>query len=248
MRNEGYSRRRSFARAFWHWRLKRRAALRAACELLEERICLSETVYVPTDGSTATSNTVLTAGVTYHLHAYGSFYMGVPTDGMADAEYGDFTDPKDVSTGSGVDYGISINGSRATKWGAYSSDHDYTIDYVGQGAALSFGYADDYYGDNNGTLFVDIIDTQPPTAPTSLIATDVRASKVTLQWTDNSGDEDGFTVEMAGDGSDDFTTVVHVAADTTTYTVTGLKPSTAYRSASPRTTTSAIPITPTCFP
>jgi hypothetical protein len=204
-------------------------AIRAACESLEERICLSETVSVPTDGSSVTSNMVLTAGVNYQLRASGDFYIGIPTDGLADAEYGDFTDPKDVSTTSGVDYGISVNGSRSIKWGAYSSDHVYTVDFTGTGTPLTFGYADDYYGDNSGGLYVEILSTQPPVAPTGLVATDVRASKVTLQWDDNSGDEYGFVVEQQGGDYNDFTPVAWVGTDTTEYTVTGLKPSTAYQ-------------------
>jgi hypothetical protein len=88
----------------------------AAYEPLEQRICLSETVYVPTDGSSATSSMSLDAGKRYELRASGEFYMGVPEDGMADAEYGDFSGPKDTSVSTGVDDGIAVNGAKV-RWG-----------------------------------------------------------------------------------------------------------------------------------
>jgi pimeloyl-ACP methyl ester carboxylesterase len=104
----------------------------------------------------------------------------------------------------------------------------YTIDFYGTGGPVSFAYQDDYYEDNSGGLTVEIVGTEPPAAPSGLHATEVRASKVTLAWADNSGDEQGFIIEQAGDGQD-FHPVGSVATDTTAFTATVLRPSTDYQ-------------------
>ncbi|NUT05308.1 MAG: protein kinase [Hamadaea sp.] len=58
-----------------------------------------------------------------------------------------------------------------------------------------------------------------PAAPTSLAATPISASTIRLQWTDNSSDENGFTVINGN-------TSRSVSANTTTYDWTGLAPGT----------------------
>ncbi len=58
-------------------------------------------------------------------------------------------------------------------------------------------------------------------APTNLVATVVSATSVTLTWTDNSTQEDGFIVSRrAGEGS--FVTAATPAAGATSLTITGL--------------------------
>ena len=64
----------------------------------------------------------------------------------------------------------------------------------------------------------------PPAAPSGLAATDSTATTVTLSWTDNSDNEDGFFVKDAADT----TTAKAVSANDTTTTVTGLSPETGY--------------------
>jgi hypothetical protein len=58
-----------------------------------------------------------------------------------------------------------------------------------------------------------------PAAPTNLTADPVSPNVIRLQWTDNSTDEDGFTITNA-------VTSRNVGANTTTYDWTGLAPST----------------------
>jgi hypothetical protein len=68
---------------------------------------------------------------------------------------------------------------------------------------------------------------QAPAAPSNLSATAATTSQVNLTWTDNSVDESGFKVERSTDGTN-FTQVATLGANTASYAVTGLSPSTAY--------------------
>jgi titin len=81
-------------------------------------------------------------------------------------------------------------------------------------------------------LAVTTLPVPPPTvplAPSGLSATNVAQTSLTLNWVDNSNNEDGFTVEMADIA--DFSTVLNtfpVGAGVTSLPVTGLTPSTMY--------------------
>ncbi len=67
----------------------------------------------------------------------------------------------------------------------------------------------------------------PPATPTGLIATTVSNTVIALSWTDASLNEDGFAIEQSGDGVT-FTQVATVAANTTTFSRTGLTGGTTY--------------------
>jgi len=73
----------------------------------------------------------------------------------------------------------------------------------------------------SGTVAVAVNDPNMVNAPGNLIA-NVSGRTVTLQWTDNSGNEDGFVVQRAPKGSGNspgtFTTVAQLGANTSTYT------------------------------
>ncbi|WP_422091871.1 M43 family zinc metalloprotease [Tenacibaculum ovolyticum] len=74
-----------------------------------------------------------------------------------------------------------------------------------------------------------IIDNNPTpvNAPTNLTSTSNSSSEIVLNWSDNSSNEDGFTIEkMNTNGS--FSVITTSAANVTTYTNTGLTASTAY--------------------
>lgn len=71
----------------------------------------------------------------------------------------------------------------------------------------------------------------PPVAPSGLSATDVRATAVDIIWTDNSDNEESFSVQYCktpADGTFCFLTVETVAAGSTTYTITGMDAATSY--------------------
>lgn len=71
----------------------------------------------------------------------------------------------------------------------------------------------------------------PPNAPTGLAATAMSSTRIDLGWTDNSTNETAFVVERAPDqqgAPGTFSTLVTLAANTTTYSNTGLLATTRY--------------------
>lgn len=69
--------------------------------------------------------------------------------------------------------------------------------------------------------------TTTPAAPTNLTFTNVFPSQMTLNWQDNSNNEVGFLIMRSTDGTT-YTSVALTAANATSYTATGLTPSTTY--------------------
>ena len=72
--------------------------------------------------------------------------------------------------------------------------------------------------------FVALIwsDNPPPFAPSDLTASDITQTSLTLIWTDNSSDENGFIIYKDGAG------IATINPDSTRYPVTGLSPGTDY--------------------
>jgi predicted phage tail protein len=69
-----------------------------------------------------------------------------------------------------------------------------------------------------------------PAAPTNLTAAAVSKSQITLTWTDNATNEDGFKIERCkGSTCTNFAQIGTVGANVTTYANTGLSRNTAYR-------------------
>ena len=70
----------------------------------------------------------------------------------------------------------------------------------------------------------------PPTAPTSLTVISVSGSRVTIGWTDNASNEDGFEIwRCLGATCTNFALLTTVAANAISYPNTGLPGSTTYR-------------------
>lgn len=73
-------------------------------------------------------------------------------------------------------------------------------------------------------------DPTAPAAPSNLQATAASASQINLTWTDNSGNEDNFTVERCtGAGCTEFAPLVTLGPNVTSYPNTGLSADTTYR-------------------
>jgi uncharacterized lipoprotein YddW (UPF0748 family) len=68
----------------------------------------------------------------------------------------------------------------------------------------------------------------PPAAPSGLTATAVSSSQINLAWTDKSSNETNFVVARATASAGPFTDVATLAANTTSYSDTGLAPATTY--------------------
>lgn len=66
-----------------------------------------------------------------------------------------------------------------------------------------------------------------PAAPSNLTANAVSTSQINLAWTDNANNETGFRVERSTDGAN-FTEIITVGANTTSFNNSGLAASTAY--------------------
>jgi parallel beta-helix repeat protein len=62
----------------------------------------------------------------------------------------------------------------------------------------------------------------PPVAPSGLSATAVSASQINLAWTDNADDETSYRVERSPNGSTSWSEIVSLAANSTTYSSSGL--------------------------
>lgn len=77
------------------------------------------------------------------------------------------------------------------------------------------------------SLIAGAVSTNPPADPSNLTATAAAsAPEITLSWSDNSNDEDGFNIER-WDGSN-YVQIASVGADVTTFTNTGLNYNTSY--------------------
>jgi hypothetical protein len=69
----------------------------------------------------------------------------------------------------------------------------------------------------------------PPAAPSDLVVTRAFSNSITIQWTDNATDEDGFRIERcSGIGCTAFAEVALTGADVGTYSFGLIEPSTSY--------------------
>jgi hypothetical protein len=122
-----------------------------------------EVLTIPVDGGVVFSKSILERGVTYTLRASGSATIGGA--GFGDAEYNfnpSSSEVVDLCSSAAVDIGIGVNdmvnsGRKNPSWGPYNPAHVYAVPLIGQGAAVSFNFHDCAYGDNSGSLTVEII-------------------------------------------------------------------------------------------
>lgn len=120
-------------------------------------------------------------------------------------------------------------------WVAIATVPANTIDFENQGLQANTIY---YYrvkaenaGGSSGYTNIANATTLPggtaPAAPSALAAVAASSSQIDLSWTDNSTDEDLFRIETSADGTT-WSNLATVAANTTTYSNTGLTASTLY--------------------
>jgi hypothetical protein len=150
------------------------SSLNAAATTPPPGFVLQETISVPAASAAGVvSATTLVSGISYMIRASGT--VNGAASGlciMADAEFGNLgSDPSCVpDTGSPVDIGLGINSpapslSKSPNWGPFDPTHVYTINFVGLGApiALNFHDCNGCYGDNSGSMTVEIF--APAAAP-----------------------------------------------------------------------------------
>ncbi|HEY0548201.1 MAG TPA: fibronectin type III domain-containing protein, partial [Verrucomicrobiae bacterium] len=72
-----------------------------------------------------------------------------------------------------------------------------------------------------------VLDTNPPAAPTALLATAVSSNRINLAWTDNAANEQGFKLERSTNGAD-FVEFITTGASVTSLPDIGLLPNKTY--------------------
>ncbi|WP_439626420.1 putative Ig domain-containing protein [Gemmata sp.] len=156
-----------------------------------------------------TSNVVLDAGVNYLAVASGTARIATDSTGFADAEYIRYNKSTGPQDGSSPGYAWNNHGVRIAGvdggdttgnfWGEYQTDHQYVRDVVGQGTQVTGWYSDipGYYGDNSGTLTVDLYEEEFVNHPPVVV--------VTAGRTDREDDEIGFTVQASDPDGDSIT-------------------------------------------
>lgn len=118
-----------------------------------------ETLTILGIGTPVTSTFVPTLGVTYHLRASG--FVTVASGVLSDADYWGFPGGmNDLTSDNTVDMGLAIDdatiNTTSTAWGAYTATHNYEINYVGTGAPLTAQYHDNFFGNNSGSMSLEI--------------------------------------------------------------------------------------------
>jgi hypothetical protein len=68
----------------------------------------------------------------------------------------------------------------------------------------------------------ETLSTPPDAPPTGLTATPISSSQIDLGWVDNATNETGYVVERSLNGTSGWTQVATLAANSTTYSNTGL--------------------------
>ncbi len=106
--------------------------------------------------------------------------------------------------------GEEITGSASGTWS--NSEGTYTCSWTGQ---------------ISGTR-IKAPQTAAPAAPTGLMALATSSTTVSLEWTDNSDNEDGFSIERSFSPDSGFTEISSVDPDTGSYIDKDLEPSTTY--------------------
>jgi hypothetical protein len=87
-----------------------------------------------------------------------------------------------------------------------------------------------YEGPNNSAYsnVASAVTQATPAAPSNLVATTFSSSQINLTWTDNAVNETGFKLERSTDGVT-FTQTSTLPKNATTFSATGLAPSTSYQ-------------------
>src|SRR4030042_3786030 len=90
-----------------------------------------------------------------------------------------------------------------------------------------------YATDNEGTSYGNEISFTTlaiaiPAPPGNLVADAESSSQITISWTDNSNNEEGFKIERSPDGNTSWGEIVTLGAGITTFQNMGLSPSTTY--------------------
>lgn len=103
------------------------------------------------------SSVVLNAGETYRLTVSGTILIGSnPTRHVADAEYFNLGGPSPAPIdGTSTEIGVGVDGADID-FGAFNPTNVYSALIVGDGTTINVFFSDSAYGDNSGSLAVEI--------------------------------------------------------------------------------------------
>lgn len=121
---------------------------------------------------------------------------------------------------------------RAMGWRSYWN-FDPSLDYFDTDQfadEIGDGFYTSQYTEDMWALYSDYqvpVGSLPP-PPSGLSATAVSTTQIDLAWTDNSSDEDGWTIERSTTSGSGYAVIDEAAANETTYSDTGLSSGTTY--------------------
>lgn len=123
---------------------------------------LLDTLTIPATGEIVTSTAVLETSASYRLVAQGVVDVR-DGDYSGDADYWWSNDLGFIGGDSsgGVDLGLAIDdttidGNRSPDWGDYTDSHIYQASMTGTGSTLTAQFHDPNYGNNGGSLTLEI--------------------------------------------------------------------------------------------
>lgn len=187
--------------------------------------CATDEFFVDSHGNGASTPVVtapLVDGALYKIAVHGTYYAGGSGlyDIQADAEYSQdryqrendlpWTDLVHNYNGYGealLELEVGTGGTPApVEWGTYNADHEYSIQMIGTGSPLEFGFQiyDIYAQNNTGGLCASVTYLDgPPVADDIVVSTDDQTAKaVTLSATDPDGDPLTYIVDtLPGHGT-----------------------------------------------
>ena len=142
--------------------------------------------------------------------------LGTDTSAVVSFEYG--TDTSYGTTIAADQSPMSATGSFSCTLTSLTNGQEYHFRATATGSTTVYG-SDATFTTDGGTI--------APTTPSNLQATAVSSSQINLTWQDNSTNEEGFRIEHKT-GTHNFTELTTLAANTTSYSATGLTPTTTY--------------------
>ena len=97
----------------------------------------------------------LADGVVYKLRVSGTITNVIDAH-QGDADYYDFSNPKDLGCcedlGLGIDDMVVNDKNTKPDWGPYNASHVYEVEWTGTGNPIAALFQDTYYGNNQGSL------------------------------------------------------------------------------------------------
>ena len=144
-------------------------------------------------------------------------------------------DNSDDETGFKIERKLSTEADNAFSQIGKASENATSYSDTGLSPSTAYVYRVRAYNDNgnssySGTASATTSAPPPPSAPSSLSATAASASRIDLSWTDNADDETGFKIErrLSTEADNAFSQIGKASENATSYSDTGLSPSTAY--------------------